>query len=37
MLSAGTTASIGIDTEILLVNLHIHILLNIRHDIQRHK
>ena len=37
MLSTGTTASIGIDTEILLVNLHIHILLNIRHDIQRHK
>ncbi len=37
MLSAGTAASVGINAKILLVNLHIQILLDIRHNIQGHK
>ena len=34
MLSTGTAASIGIDTQILLINLHIQVFLNIWHHIQ---
>ena len=37
MLSPGAAASVGIDAQILLVDLHVQIFLNIRHHVQRHK
>ena len=37
MLSTGTTASIGINSDILVIDLHIQILLNIRHNITGYK
>ena len=33
MLSTGTTRAIGIDPQIVRINLHIQIFFNIRHDI----
>ena len=33
MLSAGTTASVGINTDIFIVDLYIQVFLNIRHYI----
>ena len=37
MLATGTTASISIDAQILLINIHIQISFDIRHNIQRYK
>ena len=37
MLSSGSAASVGVDPQIVLVDLHVHILLNIRHHVQGHK
>ena len=33
MLSAGTTASVGINTDVLIIDFYVQILLNIRHYI----
>ena len=33
MLTAGTTASVSIDTDIVIIDLYIQILLDIRHNI----
>ena len=33
MLSAGTTASVGINTDVLIIDLYVQIFLNIRHYI----
>ena len=37
VLSTGTTASVGIHAQILVPDLHIHILFYIGHHIQRYK
>ena len=37
MLATGTAASVGVDAQILLINIHIQIALDIRHNIQRYK
>ena len=37
MLTTGTTASISINAQILLINIHIQISFDIRHNIQRYK
>ena len=37
MLSAGTTGTIGIDSDIIIIDFHIQIFLNIRHDITGYK
>ena len=37
VLSACAAASVGIDPQILIVDLHVQILFDVRHDIQRHK
>ena len=33
MLSAGTTASVGINTDVLIIDLYVQIFLDIRHYI----
>ena len=37
MLATGTTASVGVDAQILLINIYIQISFDIRHNIQRYK
>ena len=37
MLTAGTTASISIDTDVVVIDLYIQILLDIRHNIAGYK
>ena len=37
MLSTGTTASVGIDTDIIVIDLYVQILLDIRHNIAGYK
>ena len=37
MLATGTAASVGVDAQILLINIHIQIALDIWHNIQRYK
>ena len=37
MLATGTAASVGVDAQILLINIHIQIALDIRHDVQGYK
>ena len=37
MLTAGTAGTVGIDPQILLIDLHIQILFYVRHHITRHK
>ena len=37
MLTTCAAASVSVDAQILLVDLHIHVLLDIRHHIQRNK
>ena len=37
MLTTGTTASISINAQIFLINIHIQISFDIRHNIQRYK
>ena len=37
MLATGTAASVGVDAQILLINIHIQISFDIRHNIQRYK
>ena len=37
MLSARTAGAVRIDPKIIVINLHIQIFLNIRHDIAGHK
>ena len=37
MLTAGTTASISINTDLIVIDLYIQILLDIRHNITGYK
>ena len=37
MLTAGAAASVGVNPKVILVNLHVHVLLDVRHHVQRYK